>query len=257
MKKPNVSYKKYNDIEIFEGKVASHQYGWHFHQSYTIVLVEKGAVTYFFREDKIVVEAQQILLINPFEVHYNITSDDCEYKVVFLPHTYFSEPISEKQIICFTNRISNSSTLLHDLKKNILLLESATKEQQYQLGGQKIGLFLLEHFIHEWRDFAIDNRILKTLKYINENLADKLLIEELAKVSCMSKFHFQRLFKKQIGLTVNDYIQVQRTELAKTLIETENKVAPIVHDTGYFDQSHFNKAFKKMWVVQPSYFLDK
>jgi len=257
MKKHNVSYKKYNDIEIFEGKLSSHQYAWHFHQPYTIIFVEKGTVTYFFKENTIILQAQQILILNPFEVHYNITSVDCEYKVVFLPSVYLNENRPEKQILHFINRLNCTTSSYVEIKNKVIALENAVSKNEVKVSGQKLAFFLLENFSHEMTNIAIDARILKITDYINENLGDKLRIEELSKICCLSKFHFQRLFKKEIGLTVNDYIQLKRTELAKVLIEQKEKVTPIVYDTGYFDQSHFSKAFRKMWVVQPSYFLEK
>ncbi|MFH6959198.1 helix-turn-helix domain-containing protein [Flavobacterium aquidurense] len=253
----NVSYRKYYDIEIFEGKLSSHKYDWHFHQSYTIVFVEKGSLTYLFKESKIVLQRQQILIINPFEIHCNITSIDCEYKVVFMPGKYFPENSSEKCILYFKNRISYSSSLFEGLKNKVLKLENSGTVEQSKSAAKKTAHFLSENFNWEMRKLVVDTRILKAVNHIDENLSGKLTINELSQISCLSRFYFQRLFKKHMGLTVNDYIQVKRTELAKSLLRQKNKVASTVYDTGYFDQSHFNKAFKKMWVVNPSHFLEK
>ncbi|MBK8055650.1 MAG: AraC family ligand binding domain-containing protein [Saprospiraceae bacterium] len=50
-----VNYKKYLDIETFEGEISKHEYPWHFHDSYTFVIVEKGSIIYELKDKSILV----------------------------------------------------------------------------------------------------------------------------------------------------------------------------------------------------------
>jgi AraC-like DNA-binding protein len=51
---------------------------------------------------------------------------------------------------------------------------------------------------------------------------------------------------------VKDYIQQQRTERAKDLLQSGKRIADTDFETGYFDQSHFHKSFRKMWGATPA-----
>jgi len=84
-----VRYKKYSDIEVFEGKITNHQYPWHFHHCYTIIIVESGSIIYEFKDKSIKVDEFEVLIIEPFVVHRNIISQLTKYKAIFLPNDYF------------------------------------------------------------------------------------------------------------------------------------------------------------------------
>ncbi len=92
-----VNYKKFLDIEIFEGEISKHQYPWHFHDSYTFVIVEKGSIFYELKDENIRVGEAEALIIEPFKVHRNIISQHTVYKAFFLPQEYFER--SEKNIM--------------------------------------------------------------------------------------------------------------------------------------------------------------
>ncbi|MGM7684391.1 AraC family transcriptional regulator [Cytobacillus sp. Hm23] len=50
----------------------------------------------------------------------------------------------------------------------------------------------------------------KTINYIENNLTNKLTIEDISRYSGYSKFHFQRLFHQVVGETVEQYIMNRR-----------------------------------------------
>ncbi len=56
------------------------------------------------------------------------------------------------------------------------------------------------------------NRINKAIVYINENISEELNLENVAKASYFSKYHFHRIFKSITGETVSDYIKRIRLE---------------------------------------------
>ncbi len=55
-----------------------------------------------------------------------------------------------------------------------------------------------------------------TIDYISKNLKEKITIDDLADVSCFSKFHFHRVFKSIIG--ENIYSFIKRVRLKKATI---------------------------------------
>ena len=97
-----------------------------------------------------------------------------------------------------------------------------------------------------------DNRIAKTVLYIRKHLNEAIELEKLAEISCLSKDHFIRLFKKELGTTPLQYINQKKIEKAQLLLTTEElAVKEIAFQLAFEDYSYFNRLFKKITGVTP------
>lgn len=97
-----------------------------------------------------------------------------------------------------------------------------------------------------------DNRIAKTVLYIRKHLNEAIELEKLAEISCLSKDHFIRLFKKELGTTPLQYINQKKIEKAQLLLITEElAVKEIAFQLAFEDYSYFNRLFKKTTGVTP------
>ena len=97
-----------------------------------------------------------------------------------------------------------------------------------------------------------DNRIAKTVLYIRKHLNEAIELEKLAEISCLSKDHFIRLFKKELGTTPLQYINQKKIEKAQLLLITEElAVKEIAFQLAFDDYSYFNRLFKKTTGVPP------
>lgn len=97
-----------------------------------------------------------------------------------------------------------------------------------------------------------DNRIAKTVLYIRKHLNEAIELEKLAEISCLSKDHFIRLFKKELGTTPLQYINQKKIEKAQLLLITEElTVKEIAFQLAFDDYSYFNRLFKKTTGVTP------
>lgn len=97
-----------------------------------------------------------------------------------------------------------------------------------------------------------DNRIAKTVLYIRKHLNEAIELEKLAEISCLSKDHFIRLFKKELGTTPLQYINQKKIEKAQFLLITEElAVKEIAFQLAFDDYSYFNRLLKKTTGVTP------
>lgn len=97
-----------------------------------------------------------------------------------------------------------------------------------------------------------DNRIAKTVLYICKHLNEAIELEKLAEISCLSKDHFIRLFKKELGTTPLQYINQKKIEKSQLLLITEEiAVKEIAFQLAFEDYSYFNRLFKKITGVTP------
>ena len=93
----------------------------------------------------------------------------------------------------------------------------------------------------------------RVLEYVNANLSDKLALGELAQVAGINVYHFARVFKQSTGESPHQHVLRRRIEKAKELLR-HAKVSVIEASarTGFVDQSHFSKVFRRMVGVAPS-----
>jgi len=238
-----VNYKKYFDIEIFEGKISKHQFPWHFHDSYTFIVVEKGSVFYELKDQSIQICETEMLILEPFKVHRNAISETTIYKAFFIPQEYF---LRNDGKIILTQKVINPEEVFHlnNLLNNINHKNS--KEEIEELVSEIVESLCLP--------IAEQISELKTSMNILHELKHDLTIDELAKEANLSKFHFQRKFKKECGLTIGQLKQQEKTIKAKGLLENGKQSTDVAYELGFFDQSHFIKYFKKMWAITPKNF---
>lgn len=97
--------------------------------------------------------------------------------------------------------------------------------------------------------------IQESIDYIENNIKEKILLEDLAKMAFLSKFHYHRIFSTIVGETVMDYVRKRRlSEAAKELVESNEKIINIALKYQFSSQESFTRAFKKMFDISPGEF---
>lgn len=98
-------------------------------------------------------------------------------------------------------------------------------------------------------------RLKRVLDYIGAKLDEDLSLLVLANVVGMNLYYFARLFKQSTGLSPHRYVLEQRVARAKQLLHTpEMTVLEAGVRTGFGDQGHFTKVFRRFVGVTPTKF---
>lgn len=96
------------------------------------------------------------------------------------------------------------------------------------------------------------NPLAFVLNYIKSNLNEKISINSLSEKACMSKATFYRLFKRELGISPNDFILAEKMNKAKVLLlQPGAKVASIGYELGFSDANYFIRTFKKIMGTTP------
>lgn len=98
-----------------------------------------------------------------------------------------------------------------------------------------------------------DEPVKQAQEFIETNLTEKILIEQLASKFAIGKRHFERRFKLATNNTPLEYMQRVRVEAAKKQLETSSKnVSEVMYDVGYTDSKAFRTVFKKITGLSPA-----
>ena len=88
--------------------------------------------------------------------------------------------------------------------------------------------------------------ILTVLEYIDSHRDSDLNLDLLCNVAHISKFHFHRIFKEYMGLSLGVYSKLKRLESGMwKLVYTDDTTLSIALSSGYTNHSAFTRAFTK------------
>lgn len=105
----------------------------------------------------------------------------------------------------------------------------------------------------DWMPGAEDARLRRVIDYIEANLGQQLLMDELASVACLSTSHFARVFRETLGRTAHRYVTERRIERAKSALATSrDPVTLIALDCGFGSSAHFATVFRQHVGLSPS-----
>lgn len=107
---------------------------------------------------------------------------------------------------------------------------------------------MTENSIEEYK-----KRINKVLDYITSNLSEDLSISKLAHLSCLSEFHFHRIFTALVGESVGMYQRRVRLEKVAYMLRFNQSmsITDIAFSLGFNSSQAFNRAFKNHFGYSP------
>lgn len=98
----------------------------------------------------------------------------------------------------------------------------------------------------------------KCKAYIDQHFREKLYLDQMAEEYGISSGHLSRQFKKEIGVTVQDYInQVKTSHAANMLRYSDRSIAEISSYLNFASQSYFGTQFKKYYQMTPKQYREQ
>lgn len=103
-----------------------------------------------------------------------------------------------------------------------------------------------------------EERVEKAIRFVEENLKDRLTLERIAEQASFSKYHFLRIFSALTGETVGSYVRKRRiTRSAEALINTRQSILSIALDYQFDSQEAYTRSFKTVYKTTPGQYRKK
>jgi len=88
--------------------------------------------------------------------------------------------------------------------------------------------------------------------YLEKNYQYQLMVEDVAREMSISTSYFKKIFKRDIGYTFSNYLNIIRIQKAKEiLIKSKLSITEIAFDIGYNDSNYFSTVFKNIEGISP------
>lgn len=105
--------------------------------------------------------------------------------------------------------------------------------------------------MHAWE------AIQKSLNHIEEQVGEEIKIEELAEISALSLFYYQRLFTRLVKKPVREYIKLRRLARAcDALRDKQNRILDVAMKYGFGSHETFTRAFKDAYAITPAQYRE-
>lgn len=131
-----------------------------------------------------------------------------------------------------------------------------------QLERESNLLDMVELFSNHCADSSTSERrpgrehraVRQTREVLHAHFADEVSIETLAQRVGFSQGYLLRAFKHEVGVTPHAYQIALRVDCAKDLLASGVDISQVAAETGFHDQSHLTRTFKKYVQTTPGRF---
>lgn len=90
------------------------------------------------------------------------------------------------------------------------------------------------------------------LDYINKNINTSISIDDLSNITYFNRYYIMKRFKKELGISINDYINIKRIHNStKEIRNTDNSFLNVALNNGFNSLEYFSETFKKVLGVSP------
>lgn len=129
----------------------------------------------------------------------------------------------------------------------------SSKTPLFDPEGDIIGLAGLMRPIATPEDQKIHfQELQRVIEYVQTHFVDEITVDGLAEIAGISVPHFNRRFRQLLRLSPMEYVLSLRVQEAqRRLVTTDNSIGEIAVATGFCDQSHFTKRFRKVTGMTP------
>ncbi len=248
--------------DLLTAEYHDHEFTPHWHDAYTIPVIEAGAETYRYQGARHVAEAGSVPIINPGELHTGSRAMDegWRYRVLYAPVAYIHALAEEiagraQPLPWFDADVIRDADLAVRLAHAHRLLEA----NDDPLGAETAMLDALSTLLvrygrtraHHAPLAADDQRVVTMKEQLTDDLAAPLKLADLADAVGLSPFHAARLFNRATGLPPHAWRNQVRLQRSLAPLRAGASVADVAAASGFTDQSHFTRHFRRMFGVPP------
>jgi AraC-like DNA-binding protein len=245
-------------MDLLHGSFTKHAFRPHTHETYSIGILERGAMTFACRGSMHTQRPGLIGLINPDEAHtgHAPSGEGWTYRS-FLPDAALFQSVLDD--------LEKGSTALPRLPN---VIDDAPLAQAFALAHQSfeqpasslareslmrdaLRQLLVRHAVGAPVTTLARAPLGQVREMLEEDFARNVSLDELAQLAGLNAFTLLRAFRKTFGLPPHAYQLQVRLRRAKQLLRQGETPVRAALEVGFADQSHFGRHFRRAFGITP------
>ena len=250
-------------VQVLHASYRGQRFAKHFHDAYALGVIEEGVLECSYRGRRWVFPKGCISHAMPGEPHTGqglSPRQGWRYRMLYLPVSLVcraaeevggertglpalpEEPVWDEDLV----------RLLGEIHRRCFGKEALLLEKQERL------LVFLVHFFSRYgknREFPRSlrgaSKILRVAEYLRSVPCAAPSTEDLAAVAELSPYHMIRSFSQTFGMPPHTYLLQVRIAEARRMLEKGKSLAEVAQATGFADQSHLHRYFRRMLGMSP------
>lgn len=255
-----------DDLTLLHASNITHYYPLHLHEEYSLVMVLGGTETHICRGKRFVAHPGDLMFLNAEEAHAS-DSVASEYRVIHikpraLARIAFETTEIEGDLPYFLDPVVSDASLFRALLELHLSLEQNVSRLEHD---SALVLSLAQFFQRLSSATALfrpvgkeARRIKQVQDYLKSNYVENVSLADLASIVDLSPYYLLRMFRENVGVPPHEYQTQLRVARARQLmVERGCTISDAAVESGFFDQSHLSRNFKRIVGVTPARYLAK
>lgn len=256
-----------DNLELLHAARVTHDYPRHMHEEYSLAAILQGTEITNCRGGDHTARPGDLLLINAEEVHSN-QSVGSEYRLIkvrvktfqrlahdlgepaltapYFPELVVNDPLLFRRLLSLHLKLEQSISALEQesafLSTMSLVLTRTNKDYRARRAGTKEG--------------SEDVYVRRVRDYLRSHYAENVSLTQLSSLTNLSSYYLLRVFHNRAGFPPHEYQTQVRIAHARKLIRNGTPLSQAALETGFFDQSHLTRNFKRIVGVTPRQYFD-
>ncbi|MFZ5556137.1 MAG: helix-turn-helix domain-containing protein [Pseudomonadota bacterium] len=254
-----------DSLELHLGRRVFESAPRQFHEEFEIGVVIAGAARVRLRGAGEVVPAGQLVLLEPGVAHdVSVPGGElCDFRVFYVPTDVVADAARALGLdagAVHFRQMSNVDPTLAGMAESVhrgFQREGSWLAEQTRFAEMLLHLLARHGAGPRRRDTSPDawpDGVRRARELLHDRLAENVTLDELALAAGLSRYHFLRVFRAATGLPPHTYQTTIRIAAAKRLLRAGLAAGQVALETGFSDQSHFSRHFRRRVGVTPAEF---
>ncbi len=244
-------------LERIEGRFAGDAYDLHRHDTYAIGLTLHGVQSFWYRGERRHSLPGNIIVLHPDEMHDGGagTNEGLRYRMLYLEPALVRQsfdsragglPFVTDPVFADPAMAAVLSTALDNLDKELdeLLVDDVISRLTH-------GLVRRAGYAAGPLDKPATVQIERVRDYLEAHALRLVRSDELETVSGLDRYTLSRHFRALYATSPHRFLLMRRLKYARDMIKAGEPLAEVAAATGFADQSHLNRQFKKAFGITP------
>jgi AraC-like DNA-binding protein len=238
--------------EVFHARFVDHVYPPHTHETWTVFIVDEGAVRYDLESRHHGVTGARITILPPHVVHDGRAAgtDGYRKRVLYVG----TDVLPERSIGPAVDRPEVADPAV---VRGILALHRSMRDPSDALEAESllavVGARLARHLGDDAPDERPEHEVAAELReLLDEHRFASFTLADAADVLHVSRAHLVRSFTRAFGISPHRYVVARRIDAARARLLEGEPIANVAVSVGFHDQAHLTRHFRRHVGTTPA-----